>query len=146
MTQTTWATTADVLSLTGVTVSSTDQANAVIEMHAGRTYLVAAAKTGTIDLEWMRRAVAYQAAWQLGQADLFTRLDFEAVGKERGTPVAITPTAMTLAPLARMALGRVSWLKSRSLHVRSPFQDGLGPLNSDPTSSENDYYESWSAF
>lgn len=143
MTQTTWATPADVLALTNVTVAATDMPNAVVEMHAGRTYLAASTKTGSIDVEWMRRAVAYQAAWMSGQSDMFTRLDFEAVGKERGSAVAITPTAMTLAPLARMALNRVSWLKSRSVHVRSSFIDGLGPLSADPVSSANDFYESW---
>jgi hypothetical protein len=33
---------------------------------------------------------------------------------------------LVLAPLAKKALNRVSWLRSRSLHVRAPFEDGLG--------------------
>jgi hypothetical protein len=43
-----------------------------------------------------------------------------------------------LAPLAKRALGRVSWLRSRSLHVRSPFQDGLGPLSTAVIDSDDD--------
>ena len=131
MTQTTWATAADVLSLTGATVTDSQltQANGAIELHAGRLYTDAVTRTGTRDIEWVRRACAYQAAWMLSQPDMFARLDYTEVGKERGTPTKVTATAMTLAPLARRALGRVSWLRSRSLHVRAPFQDGLGSLS-----------------
>lgn len=126
MTQTTWATVADVSSLTGVTVSSTDKANAVIELHTGRLYTDAVTRTGARDLEWMRRACAYQAAWQASQPDMYARLDLNGVNQE-GRAVGLKEHALVLAPLARKALARVSWLKSRSLHVRSPFQDGLGP-------------------
>jgi hypothetical protein len=125
-----WASAADVLGLTGTTVTDAQvsQANTIVEMHAGRTYSVSSTRTGSRDTEWMRRAVAYQAVWAKSQPDLYTRLDFTQVGKDSGTPVGITESAMTLAPLARMALKRVSWLKSRSLHVRSPFVDGSGPI------------------
>jgi hypothetical protein len=131
MTQTTWATAADVLSLTDVTVTDPQltQANAALELHAGRVYTLAADRTGSRDTEWMRRACAYQAAWMPGQPDVFTRLDYIEVAKETGAATKVTATAMTLAPLARKALARVSWLKSRSVHVRTPFTDGLGPVS-----------------
>lgn len=143
-----WATPADVVTITGVTgVAVTDalviQANAVIEMHAGRTYATAKATTGTRDAEWMKRAVAYQAAWMLSQPDMFTRLEMEAISAT-GRPVPIRESALTLAPLARRALKRVSWLKSRSVHVRSQWQDGMSPISSDPDSAGNDFYESFS--
>lgn len=130
MTQTTWATAADVASLTGATVTDPQltQANAAIELHAGRLYADAVTRTGTRDIEWMRRACAYQAAWMLSQPDMFTRLEMQAISAT-GRPVPIIASALTLAPLARRALNRVSWFRSRSLHVRSPFQDGLGPLS-----------------
>jgi hypothetical protein len=130
MTQTAWATIADVFSLTGFTATQAqvDQANGAIELHGGRIYSLALANTGTRDIEWMRRAVAYQTPWQASQPDMFTRLEMEAISAT-GRPVPITPAALTLAPLARRALNRVSWLKSRSLHVRTPFTDGLGSLS-----------------
>ena len=130
MTQTTWATAADVTSLTGATVTDPQltQANAAIELHAGRLYTDAVSRTGTRDVEWMRRACAYQAAWMLAQPDMFTRLEMQAISAT-GRPVPIIASALTLAPLARRALNRVSWFRSRSLHVRSPFEDGLGPLS-----------------
>jgi hypothetical protein len=140
MTQTTWATAADVLSLTDATVTDAQltQANAAIELHAGRLYTEAAARTGTRDLEWMRRACAYQAAWMLAQPDMFQRIDFTQVAEGGGRPVPLKDHGLVLAPLAKRALGRVSWLRSRSLHVRSPFQDGLGPLSTAVIDSDDD--------
>lgn len=123
-----WASTADVLSITGVTVTTEQlaQANAVIEMHAGRLYTDAITRTGSRDIEWMRRACSYQAAWMLSQPDVYARVDMSAISQE-GRSVQLKDDALTIAPLAKRALARVSWLKSRSLHVRSPFADGLGP-------------------
>jgi hypothetical protein len=127
MTQTAWATTSDVLSLTGQATTQTllDQANGVIELHAGKVYTLAAANTGSRDIEWMRRACAYQCVWMMSQPDMFTRLDLNAVNQE-GRAVGLKEYTLVLAPLAKRALNRVSWLRSRSLHVRSPFEDGLG--------------------
>lgn len=138
-----WATLTDVSNLTGATVTSAQltQANAVIELHAGRMYATAYTRTGTRDLDWMRRAVAYQAAWMPSQPDVFTRLELEAIAAS-GRPVPITPAALTLAPLARRALKRVSWLKSRSVHVRTPFTDGVGPL----TTAIRDYDDDGGGF
>jgi hypothetical protein len=127
MTQTTWATAGDVASLTGQSIDTTEleQANGVIELHAGKIYTLAVANTGTRDIEWMRRACAYQAAWMRSQPDMFARLDLNAVTQE-GRAVGLKEHALVLAPLAKKALNRVSWLRSRSLHVRAPFEDGLG--------------------
>ena len=128
-----WATAGDVTTLTGVTAFAfqVEQANAVIELHAGRIYdpVNTPLRVGAHDIEWMRRAAAYQAAWMVSQPDVFARLDLTEVPVGTSTPVKTRETAMTLAPLARRALKRVSWLKSRSVHVRSAFQDGLGPIS-----------------
>jgi hypothetical protein len=56
---------------------------------------------------------------------MFARLDLNAVTQE-GRAVGLKEHALVLAPLAKKALNRVSWLRSRSLHVRAPFEDGLG--------------------
>ena len=144
-----WASTADVTSLTAATVTDAQlaQAQAVVELHAGRTF-DATTRMGSRDVEWLRRAVAYQAVWQLGQGDVFSRLDFTQVGKDKGTPVGITETGMTLAPLARQALRRVSWLRSRSLHVRAPFEDGPGPGGgiASGLTDASDASQAWGAF
>lgn len=144
-TQTGWATPADVLNLTRQQVDddTVAVANFVIEILGGRLYTIAATRTGARDLEWMKRAVAYEAVWITGQPDFFTRLDVNAITEGRRS-IGVKDLSLMLAPLAKMALRRVSWLKSRSLHIRSPFQDGLSPISPDPDSSANDAYERWS--
>lgn len=151
--QTTWCVAADVLQLTGktVTLSQVEMASAQIELHIGRTYFEMMSnpdngqvKIGRRDLEWMRRACAYQCAWMLGQPDMYTRLDADAIGAA-GRPINLKDRALVLAPLARKAISRVSWLRSRSLHARSPFQDGMGPISGNAASEANDAYESWSS-
>lgn len=151
--QTTWCTVADVLTFTGKTVDDGQvmQGNATIELHIGRTYLEMMStpdggqvKLGRRDLEWLRRACAYQIAWLTAQPDVFTRLDMDALAST-GRPIQLKDRALTLAPLARKALERVSWLRTRSLHIRSPFQDGMGPISGNAASESNDAYETWSS-
>lgn len=141
-TRTTWATPADVLSLTG-TADATDaevlKANAIVEIIGGRLYTLAADNTGRRDAEWMRRAVAYEVPWMRAQPDLFERLDLATL-----EGLELKELALILAPLTRHALNKLSWRRTRSLHVRSPFQDGPGPVSGNPLAEVNDAHESWS--
>lgn len=146
----TWCTVDDVLLFTGkaVTDAQLAQASAAVELHIGRTYYETVShpdggslKVGRRDREWLRRACAYQCAWMLAQPDMFQRLELEqANGVGR-----LGNTALVLAPLARKALKRVSWLRSRSLHIRTPFTDGIGPVSPNAVAEANDAYEAWSA-
>jgi hypothetical protein len=145
MTQTTWATEADVETTTGVTITAAQlaQAAAVIDMEAGRTYLDVS-RIGARDQYWLKLALCYQAAWLTANPDLFQRIEVEAEGT-KGQLTKFSPTGLVLAPYAKRALKRVSWLKSRSLHVQSPFADGIGVLGTDPLSSGADGLYPWSA-
>lgn len=138
MPQTTWATTADVLSLTGKTVTDEQlaQANSVVEVRGGRLYSISATRIGARNTEWLKRAVAYQAAWMLRQPDYFGRMDVTAISQD-GRSSTLRDGGMELAPLARVALNRCSWMRSRSMHVRSAFQDGTGAA-SDPSIDTDD--------
>jgi hypothetical protein len=140
-TRTTWATAADVLSLTGTgdaTMAELTMANAIVELISGRLYTEAAERTGRRDHEWMRRAVAYQVPWMRAQPDLFERLDLSTMDG-----LKVEQMGLLLAPLSKAAINKLSWRRSRSLHVRSPFVDGPGPLSPNPTAEVNDAYESW---
>jgi len=140
-TRTTWATAADVLSLTGAentTDAELTMANAIVELVGGRLYTEAIDRTGRRDAEWMRRAVAYEVPWMRAQPDLFERLDLSTM-----EGLSIEQLGLILAPLTKVALNKLSWRRSRSLHVRSSFVDGPGPLSSNPTAEVNDAYESW---
>jgi hypothetical protein len=141
----TWAQIADVAAITGITVTQQQlaQANSIIEMFARRTAALGYANTGTRDQEWMKRAVAYEAVWLNGQPDLYTRLDVTMISEGRKS-IGLKEQTLMIAPLARKALSRVSWLRTRSVHIRSPFQDGMTPISPDPDSAGNDFYEVWS--
>lgn len=145
MTTTSWAQAADVLTITDVTVTDAQvmRAQAMIDMYSARTY-DAKARIGTRDQYWLKLAVIYQCAWMVGQPDLYTRLDFAAITMDRRA-VALKDDSLRIAPMATKALKRCSWLRSRSLHVRSPFVDGMTPISSDPDSAGNDAYETWGA-
>jgi len=147
----TWCTADDVLLLTGKTVTDTQvaQASAALELHVGRTFYETVSnpdggslKVGRRDREWLRRACAYQAAWMLAQPDMYQRLDMDALAST-GRPITLKDRALVLAPLARRALQRVSWLRSRSLRARTPFTDGIGPVSPNAVSESNDTYEAW---
>ena len=125
----TWCTTEDVLNYTGatVTVAQLVQAGSDIDVACSRPYAVfvlgvqagSVCQISAMDLHWLMLACAYQAAWVASQVDLYTRSDVTAVGRGRAN-VQFTPTAMTLSPKARVTLDRVSWMKSRSVHVPGP--------------------------
>ncbi len=140
-TRTTWATPADVLALTCSTVTDADvlKANAIVELLGGRLYTMAATRTGARDTEWMRRAVAYQVPWIAANPDLFERLDLATM-----EGIDLKETALILAPLTKAALNKLSWRRTRSLHVGSAFIDGPGALSADPLSEVNDCAEQWS--
>ncbi|MEC3974741.1 hypothetical protein [Amycolatopsis sp. H20-H5] len=120
----TWATVADVLALTQVTVTDADlmRAQAQIDMHTARIYADILLITDR-DQYWLKLAVAYQAAWLVAQPDAFQRLEITEAGGAANRTM-FTDTALVLAPDARWALKRVSWLKSRSLHVRAADEYG----------------------
>lgn len=125
----TWCTTADVLTYAKATVDAATvlQAGADIDVACARPYDVFVTnlpagyvcQISAMDLHWLKLACAYQAAWIPTQPDLYTRSDVIAVGRGKAN-ILFTPTAITLAPKARITLDRVSWLKSRSLHVPGP--------------------------
>jgi hypothetical protein len=148
-----WCTAADVVAYTGATVTDAviGQASSMIDLHIGRTYYELVSnpdggqlKVGRRDRQWLTQACAYQAAWMAGQPDIYQRLDLTQVALDHRS-LSMRDPALTLAPLARKALKRVSWLRSRSLHVRTPFTDGIGPLSPNLVAESNDAYETWSA-
>src|SRR5688572_15444669 len=106
-TRTTWATPADVLSLTG-TADATDtevlRANAIVEIIGGRLYTLTAERTGRRDTEWLRRAVAYQVPWMRANPDFFERLDLATL-----EGLDLKELGLILAPVTTLALNKLSW-------------------------------------
>ena len=118
-----WATAADCLAITGIT--PTDPilalAQSTIEDHCNRT---PAGNDGmrTRDLYWLKKAVAYQAAWLPSQPGYLARLGVAGYAQDGMSTTFRSAADQTLAPLAQRALKNCSWMGTRSLRVgsRSP--------------------------
>lgn len=139
----TWATIQDVSTVTGATVTDAQllQAQNIVDMFSGRPYTTSP-YIGSRDRHWLKLAVAYEAAWIPRQPDLFGRMNFSGLTQD-GNTITLKENAALLAPMARQALKKVSWLKSRSLHVQSGFTDGGSPMSASPVSEANDAFEAW---
>jgi hypothetical protein len=120
----TWATVQDVDDLTGVTVTAEQlaMAQAIIEIHVSRTEDVPVDTITMRDLRWLMRAVAYEAAWLPSNPDLFTRIDHVTLLQDGVEVRDLPPDALTLAPMAKRAIRKLSWMKSRSIHTPSHFE------------------------
>ena len=106
---TVWATAEDAVTLTGTPVAEDDvvRAQAAVELAVGRTEAEASAEITPRDLEWLRRAVAYQAVWMTRQPDLFRRLEVRQLAQD-GMSATFTGSALVLAPWTRRALAKLS--------------------------------------
>jgi hypothetical protein len=106
----TWASGSDVVALTGHPADDEllAQAQSLIELVIGRTEDTATAEITARDLDWLRRATAYQAVWMAGQPDLYTRLDVTQLAQD-GMAATFRDGALVLSPLAQSALKRLSW-------------------------------------
>jgi hypothetical protein len=133
VTQTTWATTDDVKNTTGIEVTPAQLAQAAtcIDLFAARLY-EDKDRVGTRDQYWLKQAVAYQAAWLQANPDVFQRILLETNGTGPSS-TKFGVDGLTLAPFAAKALGRVSWLRSRSLHIRSAAESSIRTRTSTTT-------------
>lgn len=107
-----WASVADVKAYTNKDVGqeTVDMAQSVVELYVRLTPEIAAQLgLGIVDLAWLKRGVAYQAAWMETQPDFFDRSDMDAFSQD-GVSVDFTNTGMTLAPLARKSLRNLGWV------------------------------------
>lgn len=112
-----WATPAETLSLTGVSagVDQIAQAQGVIEVLSGFT-LSTPSITGR-NARLLKSAVAYQAAWMVGQVDVTTRTDVSQSSQDGASFTLAHPDALILAPLARRCLDRLMTRRARSARV-----------------------------
>lgn len=140
-----WATAQDVIDCTGVSVTDQQraQAQAAIEVFSNRIY-ADTARVRTRDLYWLGRAVAYQAAWLAGQFGLESRLDATQLSQDQVSST-LTGDGLVLAPMAARALRKVSWMRSRTVHIRSVVE-GSGPAVGDPLTDGSDDHLVWAPY
>ena len=116
-----WATTDDVSLITGATVTDGDLARAqsVIEVFVGRTESeTSTSRMTTAALGWLRKAVAYQAAWMKARPDLFEQVSVKRTSAD-GQTIEFTGDGQLLAPFAKRALKRLGWKGTRSIYAPS---------------------------
>lgn len=131
------------LTVTGVEVTDEQllMAQADIEVMTGRMW-DDTARIRPRDLYWLGRAVAFQAVWAAGQPGLETRMDLTS-NTQDGVSANLTSDAVILAPRAARAINRLSWRRSRTVHIRSPFVDGSNWVGANPLLEANDELENW---
>lgn len=114
-----WATVAETLTYTGITASSAnlDAAQAMIEIFADVTE-DSNDNLGTKNLRLLKMAVAYQAAWITEHPDVFTHIDVNTLLQDGMQFSIMHANSGVLAPMAKRALDRLSWRRSRSIRVK----------------------------
>jgi hypothetical protein len=120
-----WASVQECADITGITVTTTEllQAQGAIEVHANRVQSTAFDATCTArDLAWLKRAVAWQAAWLTEQVDFATRSAYSQLSQDSTQHVTRAASEVVLAPLAARALKNVSWKGSRSIVIRPAYR------------------------
>ncbi len=120
--------------LTGVTIDQPTlmQATGIIEISAS----VSCRNLNSFrarDRNWLVRAICYQAAWMPSQPDLFSRNDMTSISQDGQTFQARDEDSFLLAPLAKKALSRCSWMRSRSVRLSRGRQSRIADRMSDPS-------------
>lgn len=141
-----WATAADVLAITRMTVTDADVASAqfiieiVADISSDSSFDAGDPEqpTGLIspkNLRLLKMAVAYQAAWMLAHPDVFTNIDSNDMSEDGLSLTYGNKDANVLAPLARKCVRRLTWMRpNRSLRVQPrlnpAFMGNFGSRNS----------------
>lgn len=114
----TWATTADVLAITGASATSTNLAIAesIIEVYANRT-AVASAGMSPRDLGWMKQASAWQARYVTNHPGVGDQTSVQQISQDGVQITYAKEWEITLAPLAARALKNLSWKSDRTQRV-----------------------------
>jgi len=117
----TWATIEDITEVTGKTVSLAvrNLAAQSIELHTGAIESVPRVDMSRRDAYWLRQAVCFQAAWLAPTPDYLERNDITMTSQD-GASASGGPDWMTLAPLARKAIKRLSWRGMRTVFTGRP--------------------------
>ena len=147
-----WASIQDVVDATGAVVDAPALviATTAIETRTGLIQAVGRVYLSRRDYYWLKLAVCYQAAWMLAQFDYFNRLDAEFIIQD-GQRANFRHDALTLAPMAKSAIRRLSWRGTRTLlphgmnepyRAGNPLAGNTAPLpqyiGGDPTTDGSD--------
>jgi hypothetical protein len=132
-----WATSSDVLAYTGIsaTAAQVEQAQAVVELFADTTE---EALISGKNLRLLKLAVSYQAAWITQHPDAFTNMDTTSISQDQVSATWLHANAGILAPLAKRAMDRLSWKRTRALRIRRRGEGTMIPRLLNATSAVAD--------
>lgn len=110
-----------VATITGNEVSATTikQAQNMLEVYAKRLFATDTLKAR--DLRFVQQAIAYQAAWLEAHPEVFVQSDFQTFSQTDFSATPRDTLSAWLAPLARAAMKRCSWMGTRSISLNSGF-------------------------
>lgn len=74
------------------------------------------------DLRNLRKAEAFHALWLRSQVDYTSRTDVDRISQDGVQFSKADPDTHTLAPLAKLAVQRLSWRQTRSMTPLTPQQ------------------------
>lgn len=139
-----WATVAETLTYTGITVGqdNIDAAQAMVELFADVTE-DSNDNISSKNLRLLKMAVAYQAAWMTDHPDVFTNVDVSTMLQDGLQFTNAHANAGILAPMAKRAIDRLSWRRNRSIRIRqrkrnlSRFSGLGGTTGSSPLQDED---------
>ena len=113
---------------------------------------------GAKNLRLLKMATAYQAAWITDHPDLFTHVDITSINQDGIFFVNSNENSSLLAPMARRALKRLSWMRNKNIRVRPGlnrlidkkyvYEGRTGTEYINPgfnNSADKDEYPSWGA-
>jgi hypothetical protein len=115
-----WCTTNDVSTYTGINVGqeNVEAAQSIIEIFADTTE--EASDNGNIsstNLNLLKKAVAYQAAWMTQRPDIFTNMDVSSMNLDGLSVTTGHANSAILAPLAKRCIARLSWKRAKGIRV-----------------------------
>jgi hypothetical protein len=141
-----WATPVDVQNLTGAIAYENDiaVAQAIVDLYADLD-------SDDIDLEliWekdlvrLKKATCYQTKFMQSQPDLLGRQDVKGVSQDGVSSVYTNPDAVILAPLARVAIGKLRWKRARALHPNRRGRNMLALQQTWVRDAEPDHEMGW---
>lgn len=139
----TWATVAEVYSITGARPTDTqlNTAGAVVNIFANRS-VSASAGMSARDLYWLKHAVAWQAVFEAANPGLNQRSLVAGVSQDGVSANYVNEASVVLAPLAQRAIRNLSWKGSRTLLPQKVGQLRSGVLT-DYTMESTDASQVW---
>lgn len=121
----TWASIGETQAYTGIAVSQDHltMAQGMIELFSDVVYNQTADASGAPiigakNFRLLKMATAYQAAWITEHPDLFTHTDIQSINQDGIFYVHSNENSYLIAPMARRALKRLSWMRNKTIRIR----------------------------